>query len=361
MKRAISLAGGGPAAGLHIGALKRLAEAHIDFDVWALSCIGAWVGLIYWTFEGSARERAEETHNAFRQVFRDDAIYRMFPSNTVFPPSPFSNARANFDFFTNPNNYRDLIVPNAILDATLDTINFLTNPRRWTEAEFDAWLFRGIAVNPIARLMCAAVWKAGRNGLTALYQPDGEFLRNTPIDRLYKADRPFLYHNAYNITKSRIEQFSNHPRPGYHQLSAKTLCACSALPFIEETITIGDNTYCEGALVHTCNFDHLLEDHPDLDEIWIVRIIDHGQIRVPQSLHQALENAYMLFCASLGQANIELFRHHATELQWPGRIIELPVSPRVTFDWNHSNLDIGVNEGYHAVAHALRQDTVCAP
>jgi predicted acylesterase/phospholipase RssA len=46
MKRAITLAGGGPAAGLHIGVLERLANAEIKFDVWALSCIGAWVGLV---------------------------------------------------------------------------------------------------------------------------------------------------------------------------------------------------------------------------------------------------------------------------------------------------------------------------
>ncbi len=44
-KRAIALAGGGPAAALHIGALEYLNEHGIKFDqpddVWALSCIGA--------------------------------------------------------------------------------------------------------------------------------------------------------------------------------------------------------------------------------------------------------------------------------------------------------------------------------
>ena len=45
-KRAICLAGGGPAAGLHIGILKGLKEAGIpvfenNTDIWALSCIGA--------------------------------------------------------------------------------------------------------------------------------------------------------------------------------------------------------------------------------------------------------------------------------------------------------------------------------
>jgi predicted acylesterase/phospholipase RssA len=47
VKRAITLGGGGPAAGLHIGVLEALAAHNITFDVWALSCIGAWVGIVY--------------------------------------------------------------------------------------------------------------------------------------------------------------------------------------------------------------------------------------------------------------------------------------------------------------------------
>ena len=47
-RRAITLGGGGPAAGLHIGVLEALAnEPSITFDVWSLSCIGAWVGIVY--------------------------------------------------------------------------------------------------------------------------------------------------------------------------------------------------------------------------------------------------------------------------------------------------------------------------
>ena len=45
-KKAIVLGGGGPAAGLHIGVLEYL-EGKVEFDVWALSCIGAWVGIVY--------------------------------------------------------------------------------------------------------------------------------------------------------------------------------------------------------------------------------------------------------------------------------------------------------------------------
>ena len=56
VKRAITLGGGGPAAGLHIGVLEALADnarVWTKFDVWALSCIGAWVGIVYNQFDGS--------------------------------------------------------------------------------------------------------------------------------------------------------------------------------------------------------------------------------------------------------------------------------------------------------------------
>ena len=47
IKRAIALAGGGPAVGLSIGALKSLKRAGITFDVWTCACIGAWLGVVY--------------------------------------------------------------------------------------------------------------------------------------------------------------------------------------------------------------------------------------------------------------------------------------------------------------------------
>src|SRR6187200_3795675 len=100
MKRAITLAGGGPAAGLHIGALKRLDEAKIKFDVWALSCIGAWVGLVYNTRDPG--KEVEQTYYFFRNgVFREDISYERFPINAVFGSNSATNARAMAEFFLN--------------------------------------------------------------------------------------------------------------------------------------------------------------------------------------------------------------------------------------------------------------------
>ena len=83
-------------------------------------------------------------------------------------------------------------------------------------------------------------------------------------------------------------------------IDASTLCACSALPFIEGTVEIDRVTYCEGALVDTVNFESLLQEHQDLEEIWVSRIVDSKQIRKPENLHDALANLCQLFAATVG-------------------------------------------------------------
>src|SRR5271157_4532051 len=81
-KRAIALGGGGPVAGLHIGVLKYLEDHGIKFDVWALSCIGAWVGIVHNLWERG--DRADQTFEFFKNnVFRSDESYEGFPVNSV--------------------------------------------------------------------------------------------------------------------------------------------------------------------------------------------------------------------------------------------------------------------------------------
>src|SRR6516225_5715933 len=78
-KRAICLGGGGPAAGLHIGALEQLtgkSDANgqpIRFDIWALSCIGAWVGVIY--NQAKNGEGLATLNEFFRDAVREDKSF----------------------------------------------------------------------------------------------------------------------------------------------------------------------------------------------------------------------------------------------------------------------------------------------
>jgi hypothetical protein len=56
----------------------------------------------------------------------------------------------------------------------------------------------------------------------------------------------------------------------------------------------------------------LLQDHPDLDEIWVSRIVDAQQVRKPQNLHDSLANLCQLFAATVGEDDVRLFEHHMT-------------------------------------------------
>ena len=128
MKRAITLGGGGPAAGLHIGVLEALqSHPEITFDVWSLSCIGAWVGIIYNQFEEP--DRAGRTHQFFKDhVFRDDESYERFPINSVFGTDWFANAEVLENFVFDIRNYEGLWLPHKIVGAFEETISMLSDP-----------------------------------------------------------------------------------------------------------------------------------------------------------------------------------------------------------------------------------------
>src|SRR5205807_9727934 len=159
VKRAIALGGGGPAAGLHIGVLEALAAHNITFDVWALSCIGAWVGIVYNQFGDEIedkkvenKDRAELTYQFFKNgVFRDDESYARFPINTVFGPDWRSNIKALNNFVTDRDNYKDFLWdPYRMMDVFQDSMKILFDQlpdrdqkKKFTkldEGDFNRWI-----------------------------------------------------------------------------------------------------------------------------------------------------------------------------------------------------------------------------
>jgi len=355
-KRAISLAGGGPAAGLHIGALQRLEEQGIDFDVWALSCIGAWVGIIYQQFDPP--DRSGQTYRFFRDnIFRDDASYDRFPINRAFGPDLGAFAQAWAKFLAAPDSYtRHLVLPEELRRAVLSTFAFLSDPSRWMrEGDRNQWFLNDVlAVHPMSRFLVSLAFQSEVNGFTRIYYPDSSFLESIRFDKLRTATAD-IYHNAWNLGTHSMQLFHNKREDAkYKRMSAKSLCACSALPYIEETVEIDGQVYCEGALVDTVSFKDLVEDYPDLDEVWVSRIADTRQVRPPSNIADGLANLCMLFAAEMGENDVKLFREKMRKRRhWKPRVIELPVSSSVDFRWNHENLDRGVAAGRDAVDRAL--------
>jgi predicted acylesterase/phospholipase RssA len=394
LKRVICLGGGGPAAGLHIGVLEGLEAKGIKFDqerdIWALSCIGAWVGIMY--NQAPTHREVAETYNFFRGVFREDKSFKSFPTNTIFAPDWGGNAEAIWDFMLEPRNYKNAFLPREIVKSfmhTLSALGRMSSLRRrrrryndrefeeveefeqFSEGDFNRWVLNHVlAVHPVVRFLTAMAYKSEVTGLARLYYPDSKFLKDIRFEELKQSNKPYIFHNAWNLSEQKLQLFSNRdPGPPsterYKRITAQSLCACSALPFVEQTVMIDGQTYCEGALKDTVNFERLLEDHhhPEtndpIDEIWINRIVDADQVRPPKDLLDALANLCELFAATVGEDDVKLFKYHVYDgiakhcpRAFKGTIVEIPVSSDINYDWSHKNLESGRRNG-HAVAQAI--------
>ena len=131
---------------------------------------------------------------------------------------------------------------------------------------------------------------------------------------------------------------------------------------IEQTVQINGDIYCEGALVDTVNFEKLVEDHPDLEEIWISRIVDSGQILPPKNMLDSTANLCELFAATVGEDDVKLFKYHIKETilkpeepKWTGTIIEIQVERNINFEWSHTNLENGCIRGREAAHQAYER------
>ena len=345
------IAQGAPAA---TGALEGL-KGKIDFDnarsIWALSCIGAWVGVIY--NQAAKDNEIEATYNFFHDVFRDDQSFQSFPTNTIFAPDWAGCADAAWNFLLEPKHYKNAFLPRHIMESWLYTLSFLRDRKNWgkfNQGDFDRWTLNHVlAVHPAVRFLTALVYKSEIDG------------------------RSRLFHNAFNFEKKKIDMFANDSpswaRKGYKTISAASLCACSALPFVEQTVRVDGHAYCEGALIDTVNFKDLLKDHhlPDdpLEEIWINRIVDVHQIRKPENIHDALANLCQMFAATVGEDDIKLFKFHVQENnrlpenkreapKWTGTIVEIQVDDQIDFHWSHENLHRGRTNGAIAAQNAYK-------
>ena len=365
-RRAITLAGGGPEAALHIGALAFFErEAKVRFDIWALSCVGAWVGIYYNQCEEG--KQAEQTRKFFReQIYRDNLSYSRFPVNAVFGADWGALSRATFEFLLNLDNYRNIVLPDWTMRVMKDSVTFLGDAKRWNEGDFNKFVLEFLATHPYSRFLTSLIYLTNVNGLSKIYYEDSSFLKSIKFNELRNPGKPFIYHNAFNLDLKKIQLFANRPIRDYKPITAQSLCACSALPYILETIAFDGAEYCEGALVDTVNFRDLLEDarlmfgdeKAELEEIWVSQIVNDEQIRPPRNLCDALGNLCMLFAATVGDDDIKLFKYHARldrEPPWTGQIVEIEFGAKTNFDWSHKNFDEGYAAGWAAAENAWKK------
>ncbi|MEO5359489.1 MAG: patatin-like phospholipase family protein [Nitrospirota bacterium] len=350
VKRLIALGGGGPAVGLALGVLKRMSECQdIRFDVWTTACAGAWLGMAY-----NVAPEGKEYENALRfcqNNMRPDNLNASFPIPAQFVPDFMGMIENTFEYLKDPKSLEHLNVPQYWPKALHHMIELMTDQSKWTKCEINPMILNDIlAVNPISRLMISVLFRSGITGLARMYYDDCKYKENAliySIDEAFKPGRPVIYHNAYNLTDCCVELFVNSTaHPKYKPMSMKSLRAGSALPYIIEPIELDGKMYCEGAMVDTINFKDIIRNHPDLDEIWVVRLLNLSQIKAPKSLLDSLNNLIMLFAASMSEDAISMLRFRLEKRRMRTRVIEVPVMGDILYEWSESNLEQSIEHGY---------------
>ena len=207
-----------------------------------------------------------------------------------------------------------------MMESLLYSLSLLGDRKNWrknfSEGDFNRWTLNHVlAVHPAARFLTALIFKSKINGRTKLYYPDSSFLTDIKFERLNEPGKPYIFHNAWNLSRQELHcsPIETRRQTTYKRITPASLCACSALPLIEQTVQIDGDIYCEGALVDTVNFEDLIEDHPDLDEIWISRIVDAGQILPPKNILDSTANLCELFAATVGEDDVKLFKYHVKD------------------------------------------------
>jgi hypothetical protein len=275
----------------------------------------------------------------------------------------------------------------------------------FSEGDRNAHVLNNIlAVHPMSRFLTSMAYMSEINGLSNIYYKDSTFLDGIKLGRLDLVDTkgvdqmnaeqlaklveayddsrvtqerramPEIYHNAWRLTgedrsvASNLRLFNNkwlkyrrrkEGHRDYLPITHPSLCACSALPYVEQTVKIpndDNHEYSEGALVDTVSFRNLVEDHRDLDEIWVCRIIDYRQVRLQKNLHDSLGNLCEQFAAEVGENDIELFKSHLRKsVGRIPRVVEVPLSMEtgINYRWDHANLDRGREEGRKAMKTLL--------
>jgi len=314
VKRAIAISGGGPTLGIAIGALESLQTEGIQFDVYSCACIGSWVVCIYLSKDGTeSKAGIEHLKKVYQENFRPDEVYKSYPFASFFQP----DIKHYLDCYSNKvldkSTYEHLFLPDEWLKLL----------QKWMQSpgsgDMLSFLNDFYPLNPVIRFWSEVIFKSSLCGLVK--QPNADALAAGKIDfaKLNEAT-PRIYTNAYCFEKQAIVLFTNkakHESPastnGYDLITADNLMAGSSLPYIYEPRPIDGQYYCEGATVDTVNFKSLLDNHPDLEEVWVLKIVDYKQMKRPQNLVEGLSNFPMIFADTVADDDIKLFRYHLLE------------------------------------------------
>jgi predicted acylesterase/phospholipase RssA len=383
IKRALALSGGGPLVGIEIGAIHAFIDSDIEFDVWTCDCIGSWVACVFNSIDKQKDKKTKRKmlEDFFNILFVDDDIYELFPVATnVFVLNYLDYMEkiieTNASMFFNLSNFYNLYKPKWTYNLLFEYLSSFPH----NQAEQNIYIGKFMSINPFFRYIMSNFWRLHKSGMglsSVKEMPTywNEYLDFDKLNSLVEEQGTYIYINAYNLTKQKIELFSNDKRirnkKNSNFLRVEALQAGSSVLFYVENPLIDGDRYCEGANVDTVNFKDLLKNHKDIDEIWVIAITDYKFVKPPNDLREAADLQVMLPFSTIAADDIKLFEYYKKD---PEKIKELgitkeeankinlikinidgkDISNKMNYSWNKTNFRNGIQLGYEAAMTIIK-------
>ena len=170
--------------------------------------------------------------------------------------------------------------------------------------------------------------------------------------------KTMIYLNAFNLTQRKIKLFVNREdHETYKPISLRALKANSSILGYLENWEIDGDTYCEGAVADTVNFKDLMRNHPDLDEVWVINILDYKEVKPPKNQLEADLLAVEVPFATIAHDDIKLFAFYLKEagLDRKTRLVKIDLSYKeLDFFWRRSTLEKGIQVGYDGAMATIK-------
>ena len=180
------------------------------------------------------------------------------------------------------------------------TCHGATKVQKLDEGDVNGWILnQALAPNPFVRYLTSMMYLSDVTGLAKINYPDSDFMKSIKFENLFEkragdkdeTERSLSFFTMPGILISGslhyfpISEFKDKAYRGA-PINASDYVRVFGSSFIEQTVEIGGDTYCEGALVDTVNFEACSRStRNELDEIWVSRIVDSQQVRKPKNLH----------------------------------------------------------------------------
>jgi hypothetical protein len=259
------------------------------------------------------------------------------------------------------SSYQGLLLPRHVYEYMMYYLNPFNYPKN--SVDLSLMITKAMILNPYARLMFKLYYQNQKTGRSWLLGPENygdEFIGQYIDFKKLMTIEPMIYVNAFNLNQKGIKLFvnrKNHPKR-YKPISLRVLKANSSILGYLENWDIDGEKYCEGAVTDTVNFKDLLKNHPDLNEVWVLNILDYKEIKPPKNQLEADLLAVELPFTTIANDDIKLFEFYLKRDGWDKKIkvVKIDLTYRdLDFFWKQSTLEKGIQIGYNGAVATIKE------